>query len=50
MRYVPLGLGVPPARMATEDVELGGIRIRSGEFVLPLFAAANRDPAAFLRL
>jgi cytochrome P450 len=47
LRYVPLGFGLPPARMAAEDVRLGDVAIAAGEVVLPLFAAANRDPAAF---
>lgn len=47
MRYVRLGGGLPPARMTTEDVELGGVTIPAGEVVLPLFATANRDPSAF---
>jgi cytochrome P450 len=47
MRYIRLGGGLPPARMTTEDVELGGVRIPAGEVVLPLFATANRDPSAF---
>lgn len=32
-------------RVATEDVELGGHRIRAGEGVIVAIAAANRDPA-----
>lgn len=47
MRYVRLGGGLPPARMTTEDVELGGVTIPAGEVVLPLFASANRDPSVF---
>jgi cytochrome P450 len=47
VRFVPLGFGLPPARMATEDVSLGDVTIAAGEVVVPLFAAANRDPAAF---
>ena len=47
MRYVRLGGGLPLARVTTEDVQLGGITIRAGETVLPLFATANRDPSAF---
>ena len=47
LRYVPLGFGLPPARMATEDVQLGDVTIAAGEVVLPLFAAANRDSSAF---
>jgi cytochrome P450 len=47
MRYVRLGGGLPPARVTTEDVQLGGVTIPAGETVLPLFATANRDPSAF---
>jgi pimeloyl-[acyl-carrier protein] synthase len=35
------------ARMATEDVEIGGKIIRAGENVLVSLGAANRDPAEF---
>ncbi len=35
------------ARVATEDVPLGGVTIRAGEGVLGLGFAANRDPEAF---
>jgi cytochrome P450 len=35
------------SRVATEDVEIGGMTIRAGEGVLILGNAANRDPAAF---
>jgi len=45
MRYRPIGFGLP--RIATEDVELAGVRIPSGTIVLANTAAANRDPAAF---
>jgi cytochrome P450 len=34
-------------RFPTEDVEIAGVPIPSGDPVLPLIAAANRDPAAF---
>jgi cytochrome P450 len=47
MRYVPLGFGLPPARMATVDVQLGDVTIPAGDVVLPFFGAANRDPSAF---
>jgi len=47
LRYVRLGGGLPPARMTTEDVELGGVTIPAGEVVLPLYATANRDPSVF---
>lgn len=47
LRFVVLGGALPPARVATEDVELGGVTIRAGEAVLPMYATANRDPAEF---
>ncbi|WP_045556551.1 cytochrome P450 [Streptomyces sp. FxanaA7] len=34
-------------RVATEDVEVGGVRIRAGEGVVVALQAANRDPDAF---
>jgi len=34
-------------RFPTEDVEVAGVAIPSGDPVLPLISAANRDPAAF---
>lgn len=36
-----------PRRMA-EDVELGGKRLRRGDYVMQMLGAANRDPARFL--
>jgi cytochrome P450 len=47
LRFVRLGSGLPPARVAREDVALGPVTIRAGESVLPLFATANRDPSVF---
>ena len=42
---------VPPVgytdRWATCDTELGGVAIARGDYVVPVIAAANRDPAAF---
>jgi len=35
------------ARLAPEDVELGGQQIRRGQAVIAVMAAANRDPARF---
>jgi cytochrome P450 len=35
------------ARLATEDVELGGVRIPAGSFVAVSLGAANRDPGQF---
>lgn len=40
----------PPQRLfrvATRDVELGGVTIREGEWVALFFAAANHDPEVF---
>lgn len=34
-------------RIATEDVELGGVRIRAGEGVVVALQAANRDPSVY---
>ena len=34
-------------RLAAEDMQLGGMRIRQGDAVLVLLAAANRDPLRF---
>ncbi|MEU3957294.1 cytochrome P450 [Streptomyces achromogenes] len=35
------------ARVAREDIELGGVTIRAGEGILPLNNAANHDPRVF---
>jgi cytochrome P450 len=45
MRYRPIGFALP--RIATEDLELAGVRIPAGTIVFANTAAANRDPAAF---
>lgn len=34
-------------RIATSDMELGGVRIKSGDRIIPVLIAANRDPARF---
>jgi cytochrome P450 len=47
MRYVPLGTGLPPARITTCETTLGGVTIPAGETVWPLFSIANRDPSVF---
>ncbi|NJC68474.1 cytochrome P450 [Planosporangium thailandense] len=48
MRYVQLGDGgASLPRITTEEVELGGVRLPAGSAVLPVLAAANRDPSAF---
>jgi cytochrome P450 len=42
---------IPPVgysdRWAAYDTELGGVPIARGDYLLPVFHAANRDPAAF---
>jgi cytochrome P450 len=38
---------LPPARVTTEDVQIGGVVIPAGEQVMPLLGTANRDPSAF---
>jgi cytochrome P450 len=48
LRYVPLSASVDFARIATEDVELGGQHIQAGEAVLVEFSVANRDQRAFV--
>ena len=52
LRYAPLGPdthsgGGGHIRMAMEDLELDGVSIRAGEFVLPAIASANRDERVF---
>jgi cytochrome P450 len=46
LRYVRLGT-LPPARVTTEEVQIGGVTIPAGETVIPLFGTANRDPSVF---
>lgn len=46
MRFVQLGeAGAAFPRVATEEVDLGGVRIPAGAAVLPVLTVANRDPA-----
>jgi len=45
LRYVsPVQL---TGRVATEDIEVGGVTVARGEFAMLLIGSANRDPAAF---
>ncbi len=46
LRCTRLG-GLPPARVTTEDVQIGGVVIPAGEQVMPLYGTANRDPSVF---
>ena len=34
-------------RVATEDVELGGSKVRAGDQLVLMYSSANRDPAHF---
>jgi cytochrome P450 len=47
LRFIPFRQGVGIARVATRDVELGGVTIRAGDAVHVSYLAANRDPAVF---
>ncbi|WP_329192802.1 MULTISPECIES: cytochrome P450 [unclassified Streptomyces] len=47
LRFIPHRSGVGIPRVATRDVELGGVLIRQGEVVYSSYLAANRDPAVF---
>ncbi|WP_214322846.1 cytochrome P450 [Nonomuraea sediminis] len=46
LRYLTI-LQFGPVRVARQDVELGGERIRAGQTVVLALAAANRDPHQF---
>ncbi|MEU6731405.1 cytochrome P450 [Nonomuraea wenchangensis] len=46
LRYFTIADGVT-TRLATEDVELGGVSIRAGDGVIVSMLSANWDPAAF---
>src|SRR4051794_34151951 len=47
LRHTPLGAGSGFVRIATEDVELGGVTVRAGDAVLVAVHSANRDAAVF---
>ncbi|MFF9768838.1 cytochrome P450 [Streptomyces sp. NPDC014636] len=47
LRYIPHRNAVGLSRIALEDVEIGGVRIRAGDPVYISYLAANRDPAVF---
>ncbi|MFJ9821336.1 cytochrome P450 [Streptomyces sp. NPDC101151] len=44
LRVIPFRKGVGIPRVALEDVEMGGVRIRKGDFVHVSYLTANRDP------
>ncbi|QNP74048.1 cytochrome P450 [Streptomyces roseirectus] len=47
LRWIPHRNAVGLSRIATEDVEIRGVRIRAGDAVYVSYLAANRDPAVF---
>ncbi|MFE2727641.1 cytochrome P450 [Kitasatospora sp. NPDC059327] len=47
LRFVPPAVGEGMTRIATEDVELGGVLVKAGDAVLPSTMAANRDAEVF---
>jgi cytochrome P450 len=47
LRFTPLGVGSGLLRVATTDVEIGGVGIRAGEAVIASITSANHDPAVF---
>jgi nocardicin N-oxygenase len=47
LRFIPIGVAGGFVRVATRDVELGGVTIAAGEAVLPAMISANRDAAVF---
>jgi len=47
LRFVPLNGGSGLPRVATEDVELGGVTVRAGEAVFASTISANRDDEVF---
>ncbi|MFD5102558.1 cytochrome P450 [Streptomyces albidochromogenes] len=49
LRFIPFRKGVGIPRIATEDVELGGVLIRAGDVVHVSYLTANRDERKFDR-
>ncbi|MGW9025327.1 cytochrome P450 [Streptomyces sp. NPDC055722] len=47
LRVIPFRKGVGIPRVALEDVEIEGVRIRAGEFVHVSYLTANRDPKRY---
>ncbi|MFE9836878.1 cytochrome P450 [Streptomyces sp. NPDC005551] len=47
LRYIPHRSSVGLSRIAMEDVEIRGVRIREGDAVYVSYLAANRDPEVF---
>ncbi|UQA93569.1 cytochrome P450 [Streptomyces halobius] len=49
LRFIPFRKGVGIPRVALEDVELSGVKIRAGDIVHVSYLTANRDPEKFDR-
>ncbi|MFF1642092.1 cytochrome P450 [Streptomyces sp. NPDC058246] len=47
LRYIPHRSAVGLSRIAVEDVEIKGVRIRAGDAIYVSYLAANRDPDVF---
>ncbi|WP_369244907.1 cytochrome P450 [Streptomyces sp. R41] len=47
LRYIPHRNAVGLSRIAMEDVEIRGVRIRAGDAIYVSYLAANRDPDVF---
>ncbi|MFF4548713.1 cytochrome P450 [Streptomyces sp. NPDC001406] len=47
LRYIPHRNAVGLSRIATQDVEIRGVRIQAGDPVYVSYLAANRDPEVF---
>ncbi|MCG7203618.1 cytochrome P450 [Streptomyces arenae] len=47
LRYIPHRSAVGLSRIALQDVEIKGVRIRAGDAVYVSYLAANRDPDVF---
>ncbi|MFI6491190.1 cytochrome P450 [Streptomyces sp. NPDC050564] len=47
LRYIPHRNAVGLSRIALEDVEIRGVRIRAGDAIYVSYLAANRDPEVF---
>ncbi|MEU6384236.1 cytochrome P450 [Streptomyces bauhiniae] len=47
LRYIPHRNAVGLSRIALEDVEIRGVRIRAGDAVYNSYLSANRDPEVF---
>ncbi|MET8951295.1 cytochrome P450 [Streptomyces sp. NPDC004533] len=47
LRYIPFRKGVGIPRVALEDVEIDGVRIRAGDYVHVSYLTANRDPGRY---